>query len=235
MVVLFYHRLGSPRQPNPELYVRPETFEKQVKYLCKKYNVITLKEFIGILRNKAHPKDDCVVLTFDDGWEDNYSILYPILRKYNLPAAIFITTGLIDKKDMLTWGQIKEMSSDGITFGAHTVTHPRLTKIDLEAAKKEIRRSKVDLENRIGKKVAHFAYPFGKENDFDENIVKILKDLNFQCAFSTINGENAPGNDFFSLRRNGVGNFTIPAFAARVSGVFELYPFISIRRLIGAL
>ncbi|MBN2120517.1 MAG: polysaccharide deacetylase family protein [Candidatus Omnitrophica bacterium] len=230
--ILFYHHVGLPGDDDPNLYVSPAAFERQMRHLKRDSKVISFDELMSFLKDKAYPEQDCVVITFDDGWKDNYEVAYPILKKYGFPATIFVATGLVGKKNMLTWEQILEMSNDGISFGAHSVTHPHLTKIDLKAAREEILNSKKELEEQIGKKVSWFAYPFG---EFNSEIIKILKELDFECACSVINGSATRIEDLFILKRNGVGNFSQGAFAARLSGVFEMFPANLIRRLIESL
>jgi hypothetical protein len=102
---------------------------------------------------------------------------------------------------MLTWEQVKEMSDNGITFGAHTLSHPMLTKIPLEDARKEIAESKRVLEEKTQKPVKYFAYPYGTETDFNEDIKNIVKDSGYACALTFIAGYGDQNSDLFALGR----------------------------------
>lgn len=102
---------------------------------------------------------------------------------------------------MLTWEQVKEMSDNGITFGAHTLNHPVLTRISLEDARKEIVESKRVLEEKIQKPVKYFAYPYGTETDFSEDIKNIVRDSGYTCALTFMGGYNDQNSDIFALER----------------------------------
>ena len=141
--ILMYHSINDTH-PYDRLSVKVNEFRKQMEHLHKKgYKVITLEEAYSNLQeedalsqNKEKPK---IVLTFDDGLYDNYKNAFPILKEYSFPSTIFLTTGSINKKEgFLNWADIEEMSKNNIMFGAHTLTHPKLTNISLNEAEKEI-------------------------------------------------------------------------------------------------
>ncbi len=261
----------------------PETstrdFEKQIVHFAKNYKIISLNEIVERIKNKRSLRR-CVAITFDDGFRDNYEIAYPILKKYNVPATIFLTTGYINSgtapwfiklryifmqtakthihlshngaiishpmhtKDekfvasdramvhlkncpdndrlplldrlceqlgvnefnglnnlMLTWDQIKEMAENGISFGTHTVSHPILSRTSLEMAEREIRESKRTIEEKIGKSVTSFAYPFGKKSQYSSALFPILLDFEFKCAVTTETEPNTHRVNLFELNR----------------------------------
>ena len=101
----------------------------------------------------------------------------------------------------LSWGEIGEMSRGGIEFGAHTITHPILTKTSPEQAEKEIIKSKLRIEEEIGKAVSSFSYPQGDPSTYDESLKKFLKNSGFSCACTTIQGANSIGSDLYELKR----------------------------------
>ena len=118
---------------------------------------------------------------------------------------------------MLSWDDIKIMYANGISFGSHTVTHPIMSKISPEQAMWEIYESKKIIESHLGSPVRTFAYPNGKEEDFDHTTKALLQDAGYICALTTIFGTNAYGHDLFALRRGQPGETDLPRFAAKLS------------------
>jgi len=276
--IIPYHMVvDKPNGFYPEISIHD--FEKQVAHLSKNYNVISLDEIVERVARRESLRG-CVAITFDDGFRDNYENAYPILKKYNIPATIFLITGDIENETapwfiklryifmktekvflqtqvnneiisvpmrtreekfvaserlmrclkqcsiedrvrvldklytelevhdfyelnnlMLTWDQIKEMSENGISFGSHTVNHPVLTRVSLNKAGEEIWESKKVIEEKTGRMVRSFAYPFGKKGGYSEEISKILKDCGFTCAVTAEKGKNTRHSELFTLNR----------------------------------
>jgi len=165
-----------------------------MEYLRKNYDVVSLDTILNFIKKGKDLPKKPVAITFDDGYYSVYQNAYPVLRKYRFPAAVFITTGYVQKQKpldriqlkMLGWNEIKEMSNNDVTIGAHTVTHPNLEQVDLETAKKEILGSKNEIEQNIGKVVRYFASPYGKEN---EEIVSLIKSVGFDYAFGRLSSK----------------------------------------------
>ena len=170
--ILNYHNIDDA-PGEKALWVSSSHFDYQMAYLKKNgYHVISLSALIdGIERHIALPKKS-VVITFDDGYENNYTQAYPILKKYGYPAIIFLVSDWIDRDGYLTTWQIKEMSRHGISFGSHTQTHPFLPNITEDKKRIEIAGSKVILEKKLGLKMDFLAYPFGgfKQNGSSKTI-----------------------------------------------------------------
>ncbi len=187
-------------------------FKRQLSYLNeKKINVISLFQLFEYLENKKEIPKKTIVLTFDDGYEDNYTNVFPILKKYNFPAAIFLTVGIVGaEKDkhglkMLDWEQIKKMNDSGlIDFEPHTVSHQKLSKIDLVDAEKEILESKKIIEEKLNKKCAFFAYPFG---NYNEKIIGIAKN-NFKLGLTVKGGRADLSSDLCEIKRNSIDSAT---------------------------
>lgn len=123
----------------------------------------------------------------------------------------------------LDWSEVREMSQEGISFGAHTVTHPILTRMTLSEAKNEIIASKETIERQLGSSVRLFAYPSGGREHFNDAIKRVLKDADFLCAATTLSGVNDINTDPFELRRTGVWDADPRIFALRLGW----YNFIS--------
>jgi len=165
------------------LNVNPSLLEFQLRYLKKHgYAFVTATEMLAFEPVSRH-----VCLTFDDGYEDNYTHLFPLLKTYQAKATIFAAQrSVFPGKPMLTNAQIREMSDSGLVeFGGHTLNHVALPTLDDETAEQEIREGKAWIEHVTGKPCTSFAYPFGKYTQRD---VEILKRLGFTCAFTCDKG-----------------------------------------------
>ena len=159
------------------LSVNPTEFDHQLTFLQQLgYHAMAMKDVIG-----AKVDTRAMVLTFDDGYEDFYTTAYPILKKHGMTATVYIITGKIGDQYM-TWDQLNELKSAGFEIGAHTVTHPNLSKLSETQQKQQIDESKATLESKLGITVNTFAYPSGKYNDTTVNLVK---EAGFQTAVTT--------------------------------------------------
>jgi peptidoglycan/xylan/chitin deacetylase (PgdA/CDA1 family) len=185
-----------------------------MQYLSKAYNPISLERIAQHIQNGTSLPSKAVAVTFDDGYQDNYENAYPILKEYNIPATVFLTTGFIgtgqipawdkgyytaEKTLMLSWQQVREMGDGGISFGSHTLTHPFLTRIPRKQARKEIHLSKDIIEQQTGRPVTTFSYPSG---NFDSYVKEIVEEAGHSAAVSTIPGYNSAQDDLYALKRN---------------------------------
>jgi peptidoglycan/xylan/chitin deacetylase (PgdA/CDA1 family) len=198
--ILMYHSVDE----SPEsLSVSPEIFERQMYYLkSHRYHVISLDEFVeGKRKGRTFPHNT-VVITFDDGFEDNYTAAYPSLKRYGFPATIFLIVDRIgttfDEVTYLTWDQIKEMSRNGITFGSHTWRHTYVPDFSLEEFWLEAISSKKEIELQTGQPVRHFCYPSG---GFTEGAKAILQRAGYRSAATTNRGLDRYQQDLYELKR----------------------------------
>jgi len=175
-------------------------------------NILTKSEEI-------HP-GKYVIITFDDGWRDNYANAFPIMQKYRYTATVFLTFAYIGKKkDYLTWEQVIEMKKAGFDFGSHTLTHPHLTKISLKEARKEIIESREILEDKIGEKVVSFCYPYG---EYNSQIIEIVKEAGYLGAVVTPPSGRCE-NSIYTVRRAGIYSAdTILSFRIKTSGMLRI-------------
>lgn len=264
--MLMYHRVNDTLEPN-DLVISTANFSRQMQYLAQNCEVIGVEALLqspqttvngpqkiqnrgpsSVDRGRMRPK---VVITFDDGYRDNYINAYPILKAFKLPAAIFLITGMIgtDKKrprydhmrspDMLSWDEVKEMEGHGITFGAHTVNHPHLSKLSYEDQKKEIGGSIRTLfvpGSHVSASQLIFCYPYGEYNN---DTLKILKEMGIKIAFTVKpginnisrsnlgNAESSPfrqgSTSFLELRRTEIsGVDSIFDFKKKLAGAFDV-------------
>lgn len=217
ITILMYHQIKNP--PN-ELSVPPANFAEQMKYLHDHdFHPITLAEFYEYkLHNRLLPVKP-IIVTFDDGYRDNYKSAFPILEKYNFQATIFIITNNVGWENYLTWDMIKEMYNSGlIEIGAHTISHPKLTEIPLAQAEKEIGESKKIIQDELGVPVDFFCYPSGLRN---QKIIELTKKYGYKGAVIMSNGtkdnRDDKNSDNYVLSRTFVGgSYDLKTFAAKV-------------------
>jgi len=219
-IVLTYHRIRDDEK-DPDISVSTSNFNRQMEYLKHNFEVVSLNTLIANVEPKTR-KADRAAITFDDGYKDNFLNAYPVFKKHDLPATIFLVSKQLGNSEKtLSIDEIKNMKSGKITFGSHTATHPVLTEINIQDAAREIQYSKTDLEKLLGEKVQFFAYPKGKKSHFNKQITEIVKAAGYKAAFTTENGEIAPNSDLFELKRIGIRNCPLFVFKVRVSGIFE--------------
>lgn len=275
------------------MLMQERTFARLLEHLAASWSVLSLDQFLdGIVDGGAAglaPGRPHCLLTFDDGWQDNFATAFPLLRSAGLPATVFLTVGYIEGRcfpwvesllaacnadaaltcrvqvglgaadlhasierlkrmpaadraqvlqeliptraaapspvdRMMSWVQIQEMSSQGITFGGHSLTHPLLVYESDDTLEREIRGCRSVLEGKLARKVRGFAYPNG---DWDARVRETVVRAGFDCAFATQHGWHPPDADRFTIRRimlhehavtGADGQFSPAAFNLTVSG-----------------
>lgn len=186
----------------------PVRFERLLQLLQqKKLHFVTVSELVDA------PKPYSVALTFDDGFADNYHYAFPLIKKYNAKATIYLTPD-IEGIDKLTDAQIQEMAQSGLVeFGAHTLHHVNLLKVDDQEAMQEIRGSKERVAALTGQCVS-FAYPYGR---FNERHQAMVKEAGFSSAVSTRKRIELPSPmNYFNLPRIST-NGTMSVFQMRIA------------------
>ena len=198
--VLNYHQIND-RDHNALTLSTPE-FEAQMKYLAENgYHTITPAELADHLENGTALPEKPILLTFDDGYIDNYKNAYPILLKYGLKGSIYIITDYLDVyPNYLTWAISKEMQDSGtIDIECHTMTHVALSSLDsAEELQHEAVDSKKAIEAHLQKRVTSIAYPCGAYND---EVQRVVKDAGYRTAFTVNYGLDYPGDDQYALNR----------------------------------
>lgn len=182
--VLMYHKIDNPpseNSANAYLFVRPGDFEAQIRYLAENGYTFLYPDELYYADYCAKP----VVITFDDGYLDNYVTAFEILKKYNAKATIFVACSNIDQPDMMTKEQIRTLSDSGlINIGSHSKTHRDLTSLSSADLTEEMAGSQWLLEQITGRRITNMAYPFG----FYNNTVKQEASRFFASCFSVIKG-----------------------------------------------
>jgi peptidoglycan/xylan/chitin deacetylase (PgdA/CDA1 family) len=196
--IVMYHQVTYTDHPQPN-WVSPENFEWQMAYMKDHgFNVIPLGQLVNAtIAGESLPRKTAVI-TFDDGYENNYTHAFKILKKYGFPATIFVPSNKVGTEGYLKWEQIKEMAASGIDIGSHTQTEVYLPDASLAQQRQEIYESKKTLEQNIGMVVDHFAYPIG---GFSEGIKDIVKGAGYKAACATNRGYDRFNKDVFELNR----------------------------------
>lgn len=218
--IMMYHRVNEDIRLSAS--VSPENFKKQMEYLKSHgYNVISLDRLVTSLRQKTPLPSKSVVITFDDGFEDNYTQAFTILKEYGFPATIFLIVSMIDQKDFLTTQQIREMEQNQITFASHTVSHMYLPEAPVDQQAFQITESKRLLERKLGHRVDYFAYPSG---GFSNQTKEIVQKAGYQAACTTNRGAYRFNEDLFELKRVSFRNKDYTwSMLAKLSGYYNLF------------
>lgn len=191
--ILMLHRVVEQcsEGENRELEITPEFLRRTIEtYRQQGHRFVSIDEACDII-SKGRTNHPFVCLTFDDGYQDNYDIAYPILKQMEVPFAIYVTTGFIDNRIPIRWypnekqgintESLKTMDADPLcTIGAHTVSHPKLDTLSPEEQQREIKQSLQKLETLLGHPIRHFSYPHGAYN------AETLSIINKQTFRSTL-------------------------------------------------
>ena len=284
VLVLNYHRIGNPGDSlfDHNLWsASAEDFERQTAFLAKSFDVIGLADLEHAL---SQSRGQFVMVTFDDGYRDNYSTAFPILKSYGVPATFFIATGFIDHPRVpvwdelawmsrtttlpllaanewlpspvsfadqdraqgfrqlltvyrtagseligeylddladalgtgrcpasmaadqwMTWDMLREMQSEGMTFGGHTVNHPILANTTADQQDWEVGECQRRLIDELGQPIDAFSYPNGKRGDFNEFTRAALRSHGYRWGFGFFGGYCPAGHaDRFALCRTAI-------------------------------
>ena len=188
----------------------PEVFGRGLRRLHESgHRTLSLLEAVDCVRRRQAFPARSFVMTFDDGYQTVYDEAFPTLQRYGMSATVFLTVGnrgggsargrlpSFEGRPMLSWQEIREMQRAGITFGAHTCTHPDLTRLPTSQAEAEVDDSRAIIEDALGAPVACFAYPFGR---YDRRVAEIAR-RRFVCACSDRLGLITARSDPYTLER----------------------------------
>ena len=287
-VILRYHSVCEDAQSplsyiDPGLSVPLEAFDQQMKFLRQRYNPVSLEDIVETVVDGRPLPPLAVAVTFDDGYRDNHLYAFPVLRRYGIRGAFYITAGCVEMgeplwtsrlryyfmatrepslalahpeptvldltsqaarnasfartiatiksagKDrggeifrdvearlkvtnldplhgsMMTWAEIEDMGSGGMTIGAHTLTHPNLLGLPPNEAEAEIAGSRSLIEEKVKTPVLHFAYPNGRGvSHFNEPVRDMVQKAGFLSSVTSVNGPVRRHDDPFTLKRLGV-------------------------------
>lgn len=192
--ILVYHhvRPGS----TSTLSVSPEEFDKQLKYLQDNgFHTTSFSDLADCLETGKPLPPHPVIISLDDGWENQFEYGFPILQKYHDTATFFVVTNYLDHENFMTTEQLKAMVAAGMTIGCHTRSHPYLTSLGQERAWDEIAGAKAILE-ADGFKIDTFAYPYGA---YDKRVVDMVEVAGFHSARTDHAGVHATADELWTL------------------------------------
>ena len=291
--VLLYHRVNSDGDPYfPG--ISTEVFDAQMRYLARNYRVLSLGEILKRIEDGSKVDPYTIAVTFDDGYCDNFTYAHPILKKYGLPATLFVATGYIEsdrmiwndrvswafkhtnRKDftleianrrltfslrstedkirslgsvleelktvsdfdknsiagtivaelnggktesrrlMLNWNEVRQMVKERWEVGSHTVNHVILTRVKPSAINDELLKSKESLQRQLQCPINLFAYPNGKQPDFNLSVKDLVRQAGYKAAVTTLDGLNDVSTDLFEMRRRSPWEADLPCFAVKL-------------------
>ena len=235
--VLMYHSISDDPQPDVAPYYKTTTsravFEEQIRRLTEQgYQSVDLAEALRRINTRIPTPGKAVVITFDDGFRDFYDLAFPILKKHGQTAVMYLPTVFIggDRRsfkgrECMTWSEVRELHGQGIHFGSHTVSHPKLYELSWTEIEEELARSKERIERELGAEVSSFAYPFAfpqQDQRFTDKFSRSLRQLGYRNCATTIVGRVQPGDDPFCVKRLPMNVCDDQAlFKAKLAGAYD--------------
>lgn len=219
--ILYYHRVTDICQDGMTIGV--QEFEKQIRFLKKHYHIILpsdLHKWLGQDGNLKGEKG--LLITFDDGYEDNYINALPILKKYSCPAIIFIPTAFVGNEKQfehdselqpelqfrkMDWDQLKDAILYNIAIGIHSDTHCNLGNVSYHEGVREIETSIKKYVDNMGKRPVFMSYPFGGKQDITARLVDYVKNHQMiKALFSAFGNKNISPIDKYNIKRINIGS-----------------------------
>ncbi len=214
--VLMYHMIGDIK--DNAAVMTEANLRTQMNYLRDHgYHPITMQELYDYVSKGAPLPEKPVCITFDDGYADSYSIVYPLMKEYGFPWTLFLITDDVGKpNNRMTWDQLKEMAdSHTVTISNHTLSHPKLHNLATKEEKaKEIVEANKALKYHLGIDNTWLAYPYG---DYDDEVIEICKQAGIKMAVTTDSGRVHVGSYPYDLKRVYIGNdISLARFSERL-------------------
>jgi peptidoglycan/xylan/chitin deacetylase (PgdA/CDA1 family) len=220
--ILAYHFIDNA-PPSPfrgplarEMTVSAKSFNRQMTALrAKGYHTVTPYQVYRAMAGLAPLPPRSVVLTFDDGYRDNYTNVFPILQRHGFTATFFVITGEVGRQGYMSWAELQGMSAAGMLIESHTVTHPVLTRIPLLAVRRELVQSRQALWHNLGIDARVLCYPYGTYNS---SVIDAARAAGYVMAFTTRAGLVMEPQAIFALPRVPVGHHEGPVAFLRSLG-----------------
>jgi peptidoglycan/xylan/chitin deacetylase (PgdA/CDA1 family) len=217
VVAVFHHiRDGAA---GDSLSIDVDMFERYCRFFRQHFRVVSLPHLVSKLERHERLQRE-LVITFDDGYLDNFENAAPILERYSLPATFFVVTEWMgstvvpwwDRESVtcpkwMTWDQVRSLHRRGFDIGGHTQTHADLGLVSGETAAREIAGGRASLSERIGAPVSSFAYPYGGRHNVTEDNRQLIRDAGFRCCCSGFGGHNVSGSNPFHINRVAISSW----------------------------
>ena len=197
VMVLNYHKVVDEHM---SLSVPLADFEQHMKWLKEYgYTSITPEELYEFIVNGSELPEKPVLITFDDGYKDNYTNAYPIMKKYGFTGTIFVVTGFLGVYDnYMTWEQAKELADNGFSIESHTYSHKSMTEASDEEISKELTKSRDTIKNKLGIDADFMAYPTGTYN---LHIAELVQKAGYKGAFTIKYDNVSRESNVYALER----------------------------------
>ncbi len=237
VLILCYHSI------HPTVSFRsatPTLFSQHLIWLKQHCTIVQFQHAV-LAAEQPHGGRPVIAITFDDGFADNYEYAFPLLQQHGVPAAFFLTAGLLEKNPIvlerlrglwgaregeirpLEWSAVREMLRAGMEVGAHTYSHPNLAQLDRQAAELEVRRSKEIIEDRLGVPVRLMAYPFGKpKRHFTTETMGVVSGAGYEYAAAVTWRAIRASDSHFRIPRFTCTGDSVSTLRDMVSGAWDL-------------
>ncbi|GAC1565857.1 MAG: hypothetical protein NVS3B14_05010 [Ktedonobacteraceae bacterium] len=202
-----YHNV-TPHWTDDIFTIDESLFGEHLHWLKRtRHQAVTLAHIADWLDDRIALPSRAFLITFDDGYLDNLELAWPLLQRFQATACIFVTVKWCEsgtsqstsrKYPMLSWSNLRQLAEAGVEIGAHSLSHPFLTDLDVETAWQEIYRAKHKIEDHVGREVYAFSYPNSRQN---EAIRDMVRRAGYRLAFGGSSGLNRKGMDRFNLNR----------------------------------
>lgn len=235
--ILMYHSVAdedeSALQPYYWIATTPAQFLQQMTLLHERgYRTASLASAVGLLQDGRGTVERTVVITFDDGYRNFCRHAFPVLERFGFTATMFLPTASIgdrpevfNRRECMTWGDVRELRQRGISFGSHTVTHPQLHGLDPDRIREEVLRSRQTIEDKTGCAVDSFAYPYAfpqTDAAFKAMLRAILEESGYRYGVCTQIGRAGAASDPLFLERLPVNSADDPKLLqAKLAGAYD--------------
>ena len=220
--ILGYHRVGAPSRDHVPT-VSAGAFERQLRCLARfGYRVLSLEKIADRLdRGEPLPRRSAAI-TFDDGYEGTATIAWPLLKRFTMPATVFVTPTEVGRAGFMTWEQVAQVSREGMTIGSHTMHHSYVPLIPRERLSEELVSSKHLLEERLNRPIDFLSYPVG---GFTPEAQAMIRQAGYRAACTTNRAASTRRIDLFALRRVKVTEMDRHPwlFLAKLSGHYDAF------------
>jgi peptidoglycan/xylan/chitin deacetylase (PgdA/CDA1 family) len=221
--ILVFHRV-TDQAPEDAITLAPARFASMLRVLRRAYRVISATELVSALRHRRPFSGREVVISFDDGYLDNYDTAAPLLRDQGLPAVFFLTAGYVGTAQrfpwdvekgidgpLMSWSQAAELVRHGFEVGCHTWSHADLGREPIASWNRELLDARRFMEDRLGAAVPHFAYPFGGRQHIRPEWVEAARRAGFSSLFCGFGGAVTIQDDPYWIPRLGAGHHRSPS------------------------